>query len=185
MDVGPVSSQSPYRYQQAQPAPQAPSSEARDPLAALAAASAVSSQGGGLAASAQGGKPAGGAEPPLSAINGLEMPTSSRGMDASSAASLLATLGNPGDGPNSQGFEAALSGGSIVAMAAYQVQLAFPGNAPEPSAAAAAPSLAPPASVAAPAAGTPNATAQDSASAGAVQQAIQAALNPGNLSLFA
>lgn len=178
MDVGPVSTQSAYRYPQAQsPA------DGRDPLAALAAASAISSQGGGANAAAQAAKPTGPENPPTS-VNGVEIPSSYRGMDASSAAALLASLN--GDGGGTQGFEAALSGGSVVALAAYQMQLVLPANHPDVSAAAATPSLAPPASVAAPAVNrVSTTTGQDPASPGAVQQAVQAALNPGNLSLFA
>ena len=182
MDVGPVSAQSPYRYQQAQPNP-GPAAASREPVSTLAAASAVGSQGNALTANVPTGKPAGSAENQLSAINGLELPPTFHGMDASSAASLLASL-DGGDGGGSQGFEAAINGGAIVAMAAYQVQLSFPGN-PTPAETAATPSLAPPASVPAPAVAAPAATAQDSGSPGVAQQAVQAALNPTNLSLFA
>lgn len=200
MDVGSASALSLYTYQstlksggQASAVQQAlgdaysslsasASPKASDPLAALAGASAI----GPLvsAITALGAHASGSSS---NAIAGLQSPTFG-GLDANSAAGLLASLGTKSDTSGLQGFTSAVGSASLLAIQAYQSQQNHPVSTPS---AKTSPTSAPtttvadtsprrPAEAAAHAAPT-----QEQAAQAAIQQVVQAVSNPSLLSLLA
>ena len=157
MDVGSATSQSIYGYQAALSATVAP------PLAQVASTVADPN----AAAAVQ--------------------PAATGGLDSNSATALLASLGVGGQQVNA-------GGSASVAIAAYQAQQGYPVSAP---AAQGNPSATPTTTVAAaddtgngqvPAVApalTTDAASQDPSTNPALQQALQASLNPANVSLLA
>ena len=164
-----------------------------DPLAGLAGASAVGSLLSGLTtlsqaqSSSDGGSDSGSTGSTTSALSGLQANTYG-GLDSNSATALLASLNTSSSSSGLQGFSAAVDSKGTLAVAAYQAQQAYPVSTPSASA---SPSSTPTTTLAdtgsqssaVPASSGTAATPQEQATA--VQQAIQTALSPVQLSLLA
>jgi len=161
-----------------------------DPTTALLGASTVGALTIGINAVNQAANSASGSSGSSSAISGLSSATFG-GLNSTSAISLLAGLGSSSSSSAGlQGFGASVLGSNTLAIAAYQAQQDYPASTP---AAQTSPSSTPTTTIAdtstqtpaVPAATSANAATQDQVSPAALQQAVQAALNPAVVSLLA